>query len=208
MEPSTSTAFSWVTPRLPTLLLAPSLPTTPQPRRRSLLSDMASVRPLPRLTHTTDIPVWDTDTAPGTDTETATGTARGPLMPRPEWLPCTDPGMPPSLLELGTLGTTVSGQLATARGLPTQKPTLITDTEPVSAMDTELTQTVWAVTTAELTPMGSDTPATEESADTGTVAPTPELTLDKLNHRTRSGTLTVSSCLETVAKANFTRAKF
>merc|ERR1712226_484290 len=124
MEPSTSTAFSWVTPRLPTLSLAPSLPTTPQPRRRSLLSDMASVRPLPRPTHTTDIPVWDTDTGPG---------------------------MPPSLLELGTLGTTVSGQLATARGLPTQKPTLITDTEPVSAM--ELTQTVWAVTMAELTPM-------------------------------------------------------
>merc|ERR1712226_344662 len=127
MEPSTSTAFSWVTPRLPTLSLAPSLPTTPQPGRRSLLSDMASVRPLPRPTHTTDIPVW--------------GTERGPLMPRPEWLPCTGPGMPPSLLELGTLGTTVSGQLATARGLPTQKPTLITDTEPVSAM--ELTQTVW-----------------------------------------------------------------
>merc|ERR1712226_606259 len=155
MEPSTSTAFSWVTPRLPTLLLAPSLPTTPQPRRRSLLSDMASVRPLPRLTHTTDIPVWDTDTAPGTDTETATGTARGPLMPRPEWLPCTDPGMPPSLLELGTLGTTVSGQLAMARGQLIPR----------------------------LTTVGSDTPATEESADTGTVAPTPELTLDKLNHQ-------------------------
>merc|ERR1712226_610702 len=148
MEPSTSTAFSWVTPRLPTLSLAPSLPTTPQPRRRSLLSDMASVRPLPRPTHTTDIPVWDTDTAPGTDTETATGTARGPLMPRPEWLPCTGPGMPPSLLELGTLGTTVSGQLATARGLLIPR----------------------------LTTAGSDTPDTEES-DTGTAAPTPELTL-------------------------------
>merc|ERR1711989_234318 len=126
-----------------------------------------------RRTHTTDIPVWDTDT------DSATGTVKGPLTPRPEWHPCTGLDMPPSLQEPGTPGTTVFG-------LP--------DTEPVSATDTEFTPTVWAVTMAGLIPMakgqliprlttvGLDTPDTEVS-DTGTAAPTPELTLDKLNHQ-------------------------
>ena len=155
---------------------------------------MVNVRPPLRPTHTTDIPVWDGFTNKLTDTDTATGTVKGPLTPRPEWLPCTGPDMPPSLQEPGTPGTTVFGQPDTERGQLTQKPTLITDTEPVSATDTELTQTVWAVTMAGLTPMargqliprlttvGSDTPDTEVS-DTGTAAPTPELTLDKLNHQ-------------------------